>query len=39
VDETRKLFTELDLPIPRSFTDRDVTEIISKALQPKNPYQ
>jgi hypothetical protein len=38
VDETRKLFTELDLPIPRSFTDRDVTEIISKALRPKNPY-
>lgn len=39
VDETRKLFTELDLPIPRSFTDRDVAEIISKALQAKNPYQ
>jgi hypothetical protein len=38
VDETRKLFTELDLPIPRAFTDRDVTDIISKALQPKNPY-
>jgi hypothetical protein len=38
VDETRKLFTELDLPIPRAFTDRDVTEIISKALRPKNPY-
>jgi hypothetical protein len=38
VDETRKLFTELDLPIPRAFTDRDVSDIISKALQPKNPY-
>jgi hypothetical protein len=39
VDETRKLFAELDLPIPRAFTDRDVAEIIGKALQPKNPYQ
>lgn len=38
VDETRKLFGELGLPIPRSFTDRDVAEIVSKALQPKNPY-
>jgi hypothetical protein len=38
VDEVRKLFTELDLPIPRSFTDRDVVEIVGKALQPKNPY-
>ena len=39
VDEGRKLFTELDLPIPRAFTDRDVAEIIGKALQAKNPYQ
>jgi len=39
VDETRKLFTELDLPIPRAFSDRDVAEIIGKALQARNPYQ
>jgi hypothetical protein len=39
LDEARKLFTQLELPIPRAFTDRDVTEIISKALQAKNPYQ
>jgi hypothetical protein len=39
VDEARKLFTELDLPLPRSFTDRDVAEVIRKALVPKNPYQ
>jgi hypothetical protein len=39
VDETRKLFTELDLPLPRTFSDRDVTEVIRKALQAKNPYQ
>lgn len=38
VDETRKLFDELGLSIPRSFTDRDVAEIVSKALQAKNPY-
>jgi hypothetical protein len=39
VDETRKLFTDLDLPLPRSFTDRNVAEIVSKAIQAKNPYQ
>jgi len=39
VDETRKLFMDLDVPIPQGFTSRDVAEIISKALQPKNPYQ
>jgi hypothetical protein len=39
IDETRKLFAELDLAIPRAFTDRDVADIIRKALQAKNPYQ
>lgn len=39
VDETRKLFMELDLPLPRTFTDRNVAEIIGKALQAKNPYR
>jgi hypothetical protein len=39
VDEARKLFAELDLAIPRAFTDRDVAEIIGKALQAKNPYR
>jgi hypothetical protein len=39
VDETRKLFTELDLPLPRAFTDRNVAEIVSKAIQAKNLYQ
>jgi hypothetical protein len=38
VDETRKLFTRLSLPLPRSFADRDVSDIIRKAIQPKNPY-
>lgn len=39
VDETRKLFTRLSLPLPRSFTDRDVSDVIRKAIQPKNPYE
>jgi hypothetical protein len=38
IDETRKLFTELELPLPRTFTDRNVAEIVSKAIQAKNPY-
>ncbi|HVB42796.1 MAG TPA: hypothetical protein VNF47_08855 [Streptosporangiaceae bacterium] len=38
VGEARKLFVDLDLPLPRAFTDRDVAVIIGKALQPKNPY-
>lgn len=39
VDEARKLFTDLDLPLPRSFTDRNIAEIVSKAIQARNPYQ
>ena len=39
VDETRKLFADLDLPLPRSFTDRNVAEVVSKAIQAKNPYR
>jgi hypothetical protein len=39
VDETRKLFTDLDLPLPRAFTDRNVAEIVTKAIQAKNPYR
>jgi hypothetical protein len=39
VDETRKLFADIDLPLPRTFTDRNVAEIVSKAIQAKNPYR
>ena len=39
VDETRKLFTRLNVQLPRSFGDRDVSDIIRKAIQPKNPYE
>ncbi|MGH3566331.1 MAG: hypothetical protein ACRDRH_09915 [Pseudonocardia sp.] len=38
IEETRRLFTLLGLDFPSSFTDRDVTEVIRKALQAKNPY-
>ncbi len=39
VNETRKLFTRLNVQLPRSFADRDVSDIIRKAIQPKNPYE
>lgn len=38
VEETRKLFAVLDLDLPGSFTDRDVADIVRRAIQPKNPY-
>jgi hypothetical protein len=38
LDETRRLFTVLELDLPRSFTDRDVSDVITKALRAKNPY-
>jgi|GEM_PF-391146 len=38
VEETRKLFMTLELDLPGSFTDRDVTDVIRKAIRPKNPY-
>jgi len=39
VEETRRLFDTLGLPLPRSFTDRDVADIVQKAVTPRNPYQ
>jgi hypothetical protein len=38
VDETRRLFALLDLDLPGTFTDRDVADIVRKAIRPKNPY-
>jgi hypothetical protein len=38
VEEARKLFALLDLDLPGSFTDRDVTDLVRRALRPKNPY-
>lgn len=39
VEETRTLFTKLDLELPSAFTDRDITDLIRKALHAKNPYE
>jgi hypothetical protein len=39
VEEVRKLFEELGLDLPRAFSDRDVVDIIRKALRAKNPYE
>ncbi|MEV4432984.1 hypothetical protein [Streptomyces sp. NPDC049555] len=39
VDETVRLFEQLGLPLPSAFTDRDVGDIIDKALHAENPYR
>jgi hypothetical protein len=39
IDDTRKLFITLGLELPRAFTDRDVSDVIGKALRAKNPYR
>ncbi len=39
VDEVRRLFDALDLPLPATFTDRDVSDIVDKALRADNPYR
>lgn len=38
IEEIRKLFSMLELELPRSFTDRDIADVITKALRAKNPY-
>jgi hypothetical protein len=38
-EETRKLFEVLSIDLARSYTDRDIVEIIRKALRPKDPYE
>lgn len=37
VEQTQQLFAALHLPLPTSFDDDSVSEIIEKALQAKNP--
>jgi hypothetical protein len=39
VEETKKLFDTVTLPLPASFTERDVRDVITKAVRAKNPYQ
>jgi hypothetical protein len=38
IEQTRRLFSALDNPLPRSFGDREVSDIVSKAIEPRNPY-
>ncbi|WP_433633195.1 hypothetical protein [Nocardia sp. CA-120079] len=38
VDQTRALFDLLGLALPASYTDRDIADIVRRALQPRNPY-
>ncbi|WP_340375607.1 hypothetical protein U5640_10985 [Streptomyces sp. SS7] len=39
VDEVRRLMDRLGVPLPTSFTDRDVGEIVDKALHAEDPYR
>ncbi|MFI7279414.1 hypothetical protein ACIBOV_03990 [Micromonospora chersina] len=39
VEQVRKLFAALGLPLPRSFGDREVADIVSRAIQARNPYE
>ena len=39
VDEVRRLLDRLGLPLPPSYTDPDVGDIIDKALRAENPYR
>jgi hypothetical protein len=38
LDEVRKLFVGLHMPLPSSFTDRDLSDIIRRALNAENRY-
>ena len=39
VEQARRLFTALSLPLPRTYGDRDVSDIIVKAIRARNPYE
>ncbi|WFE40520.1 hypothetical protein [Micromonospora sp. WMMD998] len=38
VEQVRRLFAALGLTLPRSFGDREVADVVRKALQARNPY-
>ncbi|MGH3871557.1 MAG: hypothetical protein ACRDSR_08610 [Pseudonocardiaceae bacterium] len=38
VEQAQKLFVAVNLPLPASFDDADVADIIRKAVQARNPY-
>ncbi|MFC6016893.1 hypothetical protein ACFP2T_11830 [Plantactinospora solaniradicis] len=39
VEQTRRLFMALGVPLPRAYGDREVSDIIVKAIQARNPYE
>jgi hypothetical protein len=39
VEEAEKLFEALNIPLPTSFDERAISDIIGKAVQAKNPYE
>ncbi|MGQ0774016.1 MAG: hypothetical protein ACT4NY_06305 [Pseudonocardiales bacterium] len=39
VEEVERLFAALNLPLPSSFDERAINDIIGKAIQAKNPYE
>ena len=39
VEEARKLFAVIGIDLAQGYTDRDVIDIIRKALRPKDPYE
>jgi hypothetical protein len=38
LDEVRRLFVALGMPLPGSFSDRDLADVIDRALRPENRY-
>jgi hypothetical protein len=38
LDEVREIFQLLEIELPRDFIDRDVDEVLKKAVRAKNPY-
>lgn len=38
IDQTQKFFAKIGMPLPATFTDRDIADVVRKAVKPKNPY-
>jgi len=36
--EARQFFAEIEIPLPGSYNDHDLDQIIDKAIHAKNPY-
>jgi hypothetical protein len=39
VDQVRRLFEAMDLPLPTAYSDTDVRTVVDKALHPEHPYR